>query len=263
MVLGERLLGTLGRAPQNHRNMGSSSAQDLGTGGAARPPRVLVVEDDADVRYIVDMALQQTGYAVAQEPTGANLRRVAATFRPDLAILDVAFPRGPDGLTLARQLRDVSSIPILFLTGAATLEDRLAGFDAGGDDYLIKPFAIAELLARVRALLLRSGRLDMPTFEIDDCAVDLEARIVTRAGAEVALTRTEFELLGALVRDPGRVLSKPQLLARVWGFDAYDVHLVEVHMSSLRRKLHATGAPLIQTVRGVGYVLRVLPANAD
>jgi two-component system OmpR family response regulator len=222
-----------------------------------------VVEDDADVRYIVEMALQQTGYTVALEPSGANLQRVAATFRPDLAILDVAFPRGPDGLTLARQLRDVSSLPILFLTGAATLEDRLAGFKAGGDDYLIKPFAIAELLARVRALLLRSGRLEPAILEVDDCTVDIEGRIVTRGGIEITLTRTEFELLAALVRDPGKVLSKPQLLARVWGFDAYDVHLVEVHMSSLRRKLHACGSPLIQTVRGVGYVLRVVPPSAD
>jgi len=242
--------------------MGSSSAQDPNH-GETRPARVLVVEDDADVRYIVEMALQQSGYAVAVEPSGASLQRVAASFRPDLAILDVGFPRGPDGLTLARQLRDVSSIPILFLTGAATLEDRLAGFDAGGDDYLIKPFAIAELLARVRALLLRSGRLDAPAFEVDDCTVDLEGRTVTRGATEITLTRTEFELLAALVRDPGKVLSKPQLLARVWGFDAYDVHLVEVHMSSLRRKLHAHGSPLIQTVRGVGYVLRVMPPSAE
>jgi DNA-binding response OmpR family regulator len=224
---------------------------------------VLVVDDDPDVRYIVEMALQQAGYTVAVEASGANVQRVAATFRPDLAILDVSLPRGPDGLTLARQLRDASTLPILFLTGAATLEDRLAGFDAGGDDYLIKPFAIAELLARCRALLLRAGRLEAPAFEFDDCIVDVEGRTVLRSGRDVALTRTEFDLLATLARDPGKVISKPQLLARVWGFDAYDVHLVEVHMSSLRRKLHANGSPLIHTVRGVGYVLRSPSAAAD
>ncbi|MBV8958766.1 MAG: response regulator transcription factor [Actinobacteria bacterium] len=243
--------------------MTASSAQDPGSGGPARPPRVLVVEDDPDVRYIVEVALQQTGYAVSVEASGANLQRVAAVFRPDLAILDVNFPNGPDGLTMARQLRDVSSVPILFLTAAASLEDRLAGFQAGADDYLVKPFAIAELLARVRALLLRSGRLDAPAFEIDDCTIDVDGRIVTRSGHDIALTRTEFDLLVTLARDPGKVISKSQLLARVWGFDAYDVHLVEVHMSSLRRKLHAHGSPLLQTVRGVGYVLRVASADAD
>ncbi|HZQ88015.1 MAG TPA: response regulator transcription factor [Acidimicrobiales bacterium] len=230
---------------------------------SSRQARVLVVEDDPDVRYIVDVALKQTGYAVALEASGNNLQRVAAAFRPDLAILDVTFPRGPDGLTLARQLRDVSTVPILFLTAMASLEDRLAGFNAGGDDYLVKPFAIAELLARVRALLLRSGRLEAPAFEIGDCTIDVDGRIVTRGGRDITLTRTEFDLLATLARDPGKVLSKPQLLARVWGFDAYDVHLVEVHMSSLRRKLHAHGTPLIQTVRGVGYVLRPTPADAD
>jgi two-component system OmpR family response regulator len=224
---------------------------------------VLVVDDDADVRYIVEMALQQAGYAVAVESAGTNVQRVAATFRPDLAILDVTLPRGPDGLALARQLRDASSVPILFLTGAATLEDRLAGFDAGGDDYLIKPFAIAELLARCRALLLRSGRLDTPMFELDDCTIDVEGRTVMRGAREVALTRTEFDLLATLARDPGKVISKPQLLARVWGFDAYDVHLVEVHVSALRRKLHAVGAPLVHTVRGVGYVLRASTPATD
>jgi DNA-binding response OmpR family regulator len=217
---------------------------------------VLVVEDDPDVRYIVELALEQSGYTVAVEPSGASIQRLAAVFRPDLAILDVGLPRGPDGLTVARQLRDVSNMPILFLTAAATLEDRLAGFDAGGDDYLVKPFAIAELVARCRALLHRSGRLDPQRFELDDCAIDVEGRIVMRGEHEVGLTRTEFDLLATLARDPGKVISKPQLLARVWGFDAYDVHLVEVHVSSLRRKLHARGRPLIHTVRGVGYVLR-------
>lgn len=248
-------MGTLRRESKDQFKEGARFAQDPGR-PPARRPRVLVVEDDADVRYIVETALEQSGCTVALEPSGANIQRVAAAFRPDLAILDVGLPRGPDGLTVARQLRDVSNLPILFLTGAAALEDRLAGFDAGGDDYLVKPFAVAELVARCKALLQRSGRLEAPRFELDDCAIDVEGRIVMRGTHEIALTRTEFDLLATLARDPGKVLSKPQLLARVWGFDAYDVHLVEVHMSSLRRKLHAGGRPLIHTVRGVGYVLR-------
>jgi DNA-binding response OmpR family regulator len=257
-------MGTLRRESKDDLKVDARSAQDPRAPRPVRPPRVLVVEDDADVRYIVEMALEQSGYTVAMEPSGATIQRVVAAFRPDLAILDVALPRGPDGLTVARQVRDVSNLPILFLTGAATLEDRLAGFDAGGDDYLVKPFAIAELLARCRALLHRSGRLDAARFEIDDCTIDVDGRTVMRGDHELPLTRTEFDLLATLARDPGKVLSKPQLLARVWGFDAYDVHLVEVHMSSLRRKLHGRGRPLIHTVRGVGYVLRsASPPPAD
>ena len=142
------------------------------------------------------------------------------------------------------------------LTDADTVEERLEGFDAGADAYLVKPCSMAELLARVQDLLRRTGRLSSAVRQIGDIVIDDAARTVIRGGQTVELTRTEYDLLAVLAKHQGQVLSKVQLLTQVWGFDAYDVNLVEVHMSSLRRKLEAHGPRLIQTVRGVGYVLR-------
>jgi two-component system OmpR family response regulator len=157
---------------------------------------------------------------------------------------------------MARLLRRTSGLPILFLTAADSVDDRLAGFQAGADDYLVKPFSMAELLARVQALLRRSGRLSSASWHVGDLVVDDAARMVVRAGVPLELTRTEYDLLTVLVQQIGTVLSKTQLLTQVWGFDAYDTNLVEVHMSALRRKLEAAGPRLVHTVRGAGYVLR-------
>ncbi len=219
-------------------------------------PRVLVVEDDRPIRSSLEVALAREGYEVEACEDAHRISQMAQQFRPDLAILDVHLPGGPDGYTAARVLRSSSDIPILFLTAADGIEDRLAGFEAGGDDYLSKPFSMAELLARTRALLRRAGRLSSATQQIGDLVIDDGARTVVRSGAVLELTRTEYDLLSVLAQHPGQVLSKVQLLTQVWGFDAYDTNLVEVHMSSLRRKLEAHGPRLIQTVRGVGYVLR-------
>jgi len=219
-------------------------------------PRVLLVEDDTALRDAVRSSLRAEGYEVRAEEDGTGIRGVATSFRPDLAVLDVRLPQGPSGLGIARMLRETDELPIIFLTAADGVEDRLAGFDAGGDDYLVKPFAMAELLARVRALLRRSGRLVSETWQVGDLIVDEAARQCFRAGQTLVLTRTEFDLLVALGRHPDRVLTKTQLLASVWGFDAYDVNLVEVHVSALRRKLEAHGPRLIHTVRGSGYRLR-------
>jgi two-component system, OmpR family, response regulator len=219
-------------------------------------PRVLLVEDDAAMLEAVASALRGEGYQVHTEPDGAGIREAAAGFRPDLAVLDVRLPRGPSGLSIARLLRDAEELPIIFLTAADSTEDRLAGFEAGGDDYLIKPFAMAELLARVRALLRRSGRLTSDTWQVGDVVVDEATRRVHRNGGTIDLTRTEFDLLVSLGRHPDRVLSKTQLLASVWGFESYDVNVVEVHISALRRKLEEHGPRLIHTVRGAGYRLR-------
>lgn len=218
---------------------------------------MLVVEDDDAVRSAVAAALRGADYQVHDEADGLGVDRVVETFRPDLAVLDVRLPVGPSGLSIARRLRTQVDLPILFLTAADSVEDRLAGFEAGGDDYLAKPFAVAELLARVKALLRRSGALSSASWQVADLVVAEEARTAVRAGEPLDLTRTEFELLVALGAKPGRVLSKTQLLATVWGFEEYDPNLVEVHVSSLRRKLEANGAArLVHTVRGVGYVLR-------
>jgi two-component system, OmpR family, response regulator len=220
-------------------------------------PRIIVVEDDPTVRETVTAALEREGYEVRAEADGMSVKSVINDFRPDLAVLDVRLPVGPGGLSIARVVRSHTDIPIIFLTAAHEEEDRLAGFDAGGDDYLAKPFSLAELLARVRVLLRRSGRLHSASWQVGDLVVDEEARIVVRDGRKLDLTRTEFDLLVALGAKPGRVLTKTQLLSAVWGFEEYDPNLVEVHVSSLRRKLEQDDAPrLLHTVRGVGYVQR-------
>lgn len=219
-------------------------------------PRVLVVEDDAVIRSALEVALRGERYEVRAEPDGMRLEQVRAEFRPDLAVLDVRLPAGPDGYTMAGILRRASDLPLLFLTAADSVDDRLAGFRAGADDYLVKPFSMAELLARVQALLRRSGRLASDSWQVGDLIVDDGARTVLRAGVPLDLTRTEYDLLVMLVQHVGKVLSKTQLLTHVWGFEAYDPNLVEVHMSALRRKLEAVGPRLIHTVRGAGYVLR-------
>jgi DNA-binding response OmpR family regulator len=188
---------------------------------------------------------------------GSEIEQRVEMFRPDLVILDVRLDQGPDGLVLARRIRANRSVPILFLTGARSLEDRLAGFEAGGSDYLTKPFAVEELLARVRALLQLAGATSPTVMQVGDVVIDESARTVVAAGPPVELTRTEFDLLVALARKPGQVLSKQQLLELVWGYDAYDTHLVEVHVSALRRKLKSQAKDIIHTVRGVGYVVRV------
>jgi DNA-binding response OmpR family regulator len=217
---------------------------------------VLLVEDDASIRVAVEVALRGAGYEVCPLADGASIIASSDAFRPDLAVLDVRLPVGPDGYALARSLRSGSNLPILFLTAADAEQDRLAGFQAGGDDYLVKPFSMAELMARVQALLRRSGRLSSQCWHVADLLVDDAGRTVLRGGMALDLTRTEYDLLVMLARNVGRVLTKTQLLAEVWGFDAYDANLVEVHVSALRRKLEASGPRLIQTVRGAGYVLR-------
>ena len=202
------------------------------------------------------MALGDEGYEVRPAEDGVSALHGAEEFRPDLAVVDIRLPRGPDGLAVARQIREASDLPVLFLTAADALEDRLAGFAAGADDYIVKPFSMAEVLMRVRAILRRSGRLRSQVWQVGNLLVDEAARVVTRNGATIDLTPTEFELLSTLGRHRGQVLSKTQLLAQVWGYEAYDPNVVEAHISALRRKLEEHGPRLIHTVRGAGYGLR-------
>jgi two-component system, OmpR family, response regulator len=219
-------------------------------------PRILLVEDDRALRETIADLLEREGYRVGRAETADEALAVAATFRPDLAVLDVGLPGERDGFAAAERLRADSSIPILFLTAADELRDRLRGFEIGADDYLVKPFALPELLARLRAILRRAGRLRSSTIEVRDLVVDEAARTVVRGGVELSLTPLEFDILFVLARAPGTTFSKRQLLALVWGFVEFDPNLVEVHVSALRRKLDAHGPRLIETKRNAGYRLR-------
>ncbi len=218
--------------------------------------RVLVVEDDAPVRHALEMAFRGEGYSVRAEPDGTSLQEVAEEFRPDVAVLDVRLPVGPDGYTMARMLRRSEDMPVLLLTAADSLQDRLAAFEAGADDHVGKPFSTAEVLARTEALLRRAGRLATTMRKAGDLVIDGATHRVTRGESRIELTRIEYDLLSLLVRHHGEVLSKSRLLAQLWGFGGFDSNVIEVHISALRRKLEAHGPRLIHTVRSVGYVLR-------
>jgi len=214
--------------------------------------RVVVVEDEGAVRDAVERALTNEGFAVSAFSDYTDVDRIFGA-APDLAVLDVMLPHG-DGFELARRLRARRELPIVFLTARDAVEDRLAGFDLGADDYLVKPFALEELLARIRAVLRRSGRLGT-SLEAGDVVIDEQAGLATRRGRDLGLTPTELRLLAFFVRHRGMVLSKPQLLTQVWGYDAFDPNVVEVHVSALRRKLEQHGPRILETVRGLGYRL--------
>jgi two-component system OmpR family response regulator len=215
---------------------------------------VVVIEDEAAVRASIASALEQEGLAVSAFADRVAVEAIEATM-PDLVILDVGLPGG-DGFELARQLRARRDVPIVFLTARDTVDDRLRGFEIGADDYLVKPFALEELLARVRVVLRRSGRHTEP-LEVGDVLVDEQAGVASRNGQSLGLTPTELRLLAFLVRHRGFVMSKSQLLSQVWGYDAFDPNVVEVHVSALRRKLEAHGPRLLETIRGLGYRLVV------
>jgi len=219
-------------------------------------PRLLLVEDDTSVREGLCSALTAQDYEVIALRDGHGFGAAVDEHHPDLAILDIALGPGPDGFELARQLRAGGTTPFLFLTAADSVDDRVAGFDIGADDYLVKPFSVRELVVRIRAVLRRTGRLPQPVLQIADLTVDTTRGQASRAGFVLALTPTELSVLSTLAREPGRVWSKAELLHEIWQYDAYDAHLVEVHVSSLRRKLEAHGSRLIHTERAGAYSLR-------
>ncbi|QNK81807.1 response regulator transcription factor [Nakamurella sp. PAMC28650] len=214
--------------------------------------RVLVVEDDMVLRTCIEDGLVDAGYQVMTAADGAGFSALVEAFRPDVALLDVMLP-GASGLQLARHLREHTQASVLFLTARDAVADRLAGFDAGADDYIVKPFVMAELLARTRAVLRRSGKTRSRRLQVADLLVDEDAGEVIRDGVVIPVTATEMRLLAYLARNRGRVLSKTQILTQVWGYEAYDPNLVEAYVSGIRRKLEANGGRLIHTVRGVGY----------
>jgi two-component system response regulator MprA len=222
--------------------------------------RVLVVDDDSAVRRSLSTALGRDGYEVlAAEGGNAALDHLVAA-SVDAIVLDVAMPE-PNGLEVCRRLRARGvRTPILMLTARDLVDDRVAGLDAGADDYLAKPFALAELRARLRALLRRNAA-SAEQLSYADLVLDLAAARVTRGGREVALTRTEYLLLELFLRNPGRVLSHPQIFRAVWGYDfGLRSDNLWVYMGYLRTKLEAAGEPrILHTVRGLGYVLRDAP----
>lgn len=221
----------------------------------ARPSRILFVEDEEALREAVSLELRSEGFIVQAEPDGSSFTALVDSFRPDLALLDVMLP-GRSGFELAHDLRRMSDLPILFLTAKDAVSSRLAGFSVGADDYVIKPVVMEELLARVRALLRRSGRLASEILEVGNLVLDEPACLVRRGDKQIELTAKEFALLAFLMRNRGIVLSKLQIIGQVWDYEDHDPNLVPVHMGNLRRKLEEAGPRMIHTVRGHGYVLR-------
>ena len=221
--------------------------------------RILVVDDEAAVREAVDRALRLEGYATQLAADGREALDALAEAPPDAVVLDVLMPV-MDGLEVCRRLRAAGDrTPVLMLTARDTVPDRVRGLDAGADDYLVKPFALDELRARLRALLRRAApATDASRLSFADLSLDVAGHTVQRGGREVELTRTEFLLLELFMRHPRQVLTRSVVFEHVWGYDFGPTsNSLEVYVGYLRRKLEAAGEPrLIQTVRGVGYVLR-------
>ena len=223
--------------------------------------KILVVDDERAVRESLRRALELEGYEIELAADGREaLDRLEAESQPDVLVLDVLMP-GVDGLEVCRRLRRAGSrLPVLMLTARDAVENRVAGLDAGADDYVTKPFALEELLARIRALLRRSADADGAgeVLRFADLELDPGTREVRRGGELVELTRTEFSLLELFLRNPRQVLTRSIIFERVWGYDfGYGSNSLDVYIGYLRRKTEAGGKPrLIHTVRGVGYALR-------
>lgn len=241
------------------RHRGSGRPALTRTDGA--PIRVLVVDDDPDLAEVLSGALRYEGWEVRTAGDGVSAVAEARELLPDAVVLDVMLP-DTDGFSVLRSLHGVRpDVCVLFLTARDAVEDRIAGITAGGDDYVTKPFSLEEVVARLRGLLRRAGMArqgeDGPRLTVGDLVMDEEAREVTRGGDLVELSPTEFELLRLLMRNPRRVLSKAQILDRVWSYDfGGRAHVVELYISYLRKKVDAGRPPMIHTVRGAGYVLK-------
>ncbi|MBW8740554.1 MAG: response regulator transcription factor [Streptomyces turgidiscabies] len=224
------------------------------------PARILVVDDEPDVTDVLAALMTGEGWQVRTAADGATALTTARDFHPDAVVLDWMLP-DLNGLQVLRALRRREpGVCVLFLTARDAVEDRIAGITAGGDDYVTKPFSLEEVLARLRGLLRRAGMTANPgtnRLTVGDLTMDEEAREVRRGQATIDLSRTEFELLRFLMRNPRRVLSKDQILDRVWAYDfGGHAHIVELYISYLRKKIDAGRTPMIHTVRGVGYVLK-------
>ena len=225
------------------------------------PMRALVVDDEESLADLVGMSLRYEGWDVKTAHSVTEALNHAKTFAPDIAVLDIMLPDG-DGLSLMKSLRSVhSGLPVLFLTAKDAVDDRVAGLTAGGDDYVTKPFSLEELVARLRGILRRAGagvtENEHAELRVGDLVLNEDSYEVHRAGVPIELTSTEFELLRYLMRNPKRVLSKANILDRVWDYDfGGKASIVEIYISYLRKKIDTLGTPLIHTVRGVGYIIK-------
>ncbi|MGO9155317.1 response regulator transcription factor [Mycobacterium sp.] len=224
------------------------------------PINVLVVDDEAVLAEMVSMALRYEGWNIATASDGSAAIAAARTQRPDVVVLDVMLP-DMSGLDVLHKLREEHpQLPVLLLTAKDAVEDRIAGLTAGGDDYVTKPFSIEEVVLRLRALLRRTGVTTVDSgaqLVVGDLVLDEDSHEVTRAGEPISLTSTEFELLRFMMRNSKRVLSKAQILDRVWSYDfGGRSNIVELYISYLRKKIDSGREPMIHTLRGAGYVLK-------
>jgi two-component system, OmpR family, response regulator len=224
-----------------------------------RAPRVLVVDDEENIRYLLTSALIHSGFEVAEASTGREALDGVKAFRPDAVLLDVMLP-DLDGFEVCRRMRtDGERVAVIFLTAHDATEDKVRGLTLGGDDYVTKPFSLEEVVARVRVILRRAGNDPAANsrLEFADLEMDEDAYRVWRGGVAVELSPTEFKLLRFFLLNPDRVLSRAQILDHVWEYDfGGGANVVETYVSYLRKKLDRLGPPLIHTVRGVGYALR-------
>jgi two-component system OmpR family response regulator len=224
------------------------------------PLRVLVVDDEPNLAELLTSALRYEGWDISTALNGQTAVKLARETTPDVIVLDIMLG-DIDGLEVLRRIRqNQAGVPVLFLTARDSVEDRVAGLTAGGDDYVTKPFSLEEVVARLRGLLRRAGAStarDDATLAVGDLTLDEDSHEVTRAGLDIQLTATEFELLRYLMRNSRRVMSKAQILDRVWQYDfGGQSNIVELYISYLRRKIDAGREPMIHTLRGVGYVLK-------
>jgi two-component system OmpR family response regulator len=221
--------------------------------------RVLVVDDEPNIAEVVTMALRFNGFTVETAGSGREALAGVSKFKPHLMVLDVMLP-DMDGFEVAARLgAQRAGLPIIFLTARDATEDKLRGLTGGGDDYMTKPFSLEELVARIRTILRRAGQADAESVRLvfEDLELDEESHEVTRAGAPIELTATEYRLLRYLMLNPRRVMTRAQLLDHVWNYDfGGDGRVLETYISYLRKKLDAHGPSLIRTVRGVGYALQ-------
>jgi len=224
------------------------------------PIRVLAVDDEPSLTELLSIAMRYEGWQVTTASTGIQAVRAAKETHPDAIVLDIMLPDF-DGLEVMRRIRaDQPDVPVIFLTAKDAVSDRITGLTAGGDDYVTKPFSLEELIARLRGLLRRAGAAAWSArsvLQVGDLVMDEDSHEVTRGGDAISLTATEFELLRFLMRNPKRVLSKAQILDRVWNYDfGGQANVVELYISYLRKKIDAGRPPMIHTMRGAGYLLR-------